>query len=845
MDTSEDRDKDGDMEDRVRRGRPKGKGRSHLEVLKEDVTSPVTSKRRTTSPTTSSWTPRQDERAAGTIPKQRDSTSTTTRPSFYIVGKAPTSLNMSKLPKSGSVLGRLLFLLESHSLSEASKMVGEEVKIVWNHHFGPRFIMGKEFGKEMESVTDEKLKIIKSDRHVAEKVVSMYNQWRNLEGQSRRPDRALKLNFMEKQQKFCLDIDLPFDIRKLEAETIIQQSETMDWREEVEYLRNQMTREQAGCVGSFDTRQKKRDDRILKEEISKEAKAAETESLKRKLMKNKADYDKENKEETLDENDNDNNFEIKTAKKGKKKIDVMGKISLTCDALNISIRDRTVISASVANALGVDLDKTNINKTTAGKVGKKLRLEKSADILTNFDCPDKVVVHWDGKTLKLKGRIESKRVCIFISGVDAEKTRKLLGIPEVESGKGVDEFEVVKEYLVKWKVKEQIIGMVFDTTASNSGEHSGACRFLEIWVYTPILWLACRRHVAELHIGSAVKHIMGTTKDPGVALFRRLRDQWRDLKIDYSELVLSDFSGAPQRLQDIAEEVLSWAREHLAKKTFPRDDYREFMELVVISLGGEVVGFVFKLPGPDHHARWMSKVIYNLKMKLVSKFFEMTEDELEKVNQVVEFVLLFYTKYWFTTPLAGSAARQDLTFMSNIQEYRKVNPSLSFAVLSSTYRHMWYLTPQLITLALTDKGLEDSNRQEMAKALHRQERKVIKTGKPSFPVLMYGATVTRQNMSVLIQPESWLVFDLLKLSGSQDWLLTPISDWSLSPDYIKLDKLTRNLVVVNDLAERGIHLATDFIKRVDSEEQRDALFQVVEDFRGRVKDTTKASLKLC
>ena len=156
-----------------------------------------------------------------------------------------------------------------------------------------------------------------------------------------------------------------------------------------------------------------------------------------------------------------------------------------------------------------------------------------------------------------------------------------------------------------------------------------------------------------------------------------------------------------------------------------------------------------------------------------------------------------------------------------------------------------YWGKQLITLALIDKGLEDSNMQEMTKVLHRQERKVIKTGKPSFPVLMYGATVTRQNMSVLIQPESWLVFDLLKLSGSQDWLLTPISDWSLSPDYIKLEKLTRNLVVVNDLAERGIHLATDFIKRVDSEEQKDALFQVVEDFRGRVKDKTKASLKLC
>ena len=69
-----------------------------------------------------------------------------------------------------------------------------------------------------------------------------------------------------------------------------------------------------------------------------------------------------------------------------------------------------------------------------------------------------------------------------------------MGIPQVESGKGVDEFEVVKEYLVKWKIKKQVVGMVFDTTASNSGADSGACRYLEVWLDTPILWLACRHH---------------------------------------------------------------------------------------------------------------------------------------------------------------------------------------------------------------------------------------------------------------------------------------------------------------------------------------------------------------
>ena len=35
---------------------------------------------------------------------------------------------------------------------------------------------------------------------------------------------------------------------------------------------------------------------------------------------------------------------------------------------------------------------------------------------------------------------------------------------------------------------------------------------------------------------------MGVTKDPGMALFRRLRETWRDLKIDYRNLKLYDIS---------------------------------------------------------------------------------------------------------------------------------------------------------------------------------------------------------------------------------------------------------------------------------------------------------------
>ena len=84
--------------------------------------------------------------------------------------------------------------------------------------------------------------------------------------------------------------------------------------------------------------------------------------------------------------------------------------------------------------------------------------------------------------------------------------------------------------------------------------------------------------------------------------------------------------------------------------------------------------------------------------------------------------------------------------MSSILEYRKVNSRLSFEVLRSAYRHLWYLTPQLITLSLTDTGLEDKNRQDIASELHSKDRLDISTGKPMIPMITYGPTVTRENM---------------------------------------------------------------------------------------------------
>ena len=108
-------------------------------------------------------------------------------------------------------------------------------------------------------------------------------------------------------------------------------------------------------------------------------------------------------------------------------------------------------------------------------------------------------------------------------------------------------------------------------------------------------------------------------------------------------------------MQEEAMAVLSWAEAELAKNTWPREDYRELLRLTIATLGGVVPGFQFLQPGPDHHARWMSKCLYYLKMKLLSNVFTMSEEEKSEVEEISPFILILYVKaflfYW--NPLSG------------------------------------------------------------------------------------------------------------------------------------------------------------------------------------------------
>ena len=89
------------------------------------------------------------------------------------------------------------------------------------------------------------------------------------------------------------------------------------------------------------------------------------------------------------------------------------------------------------------------------------------------------------------------RICVLIRH---DNQSHLLGAPGLEHGSGEDQFTAIQNLLDSFNLGQFIHGVCFDTTASNTGYLRGACARLANFNGRPLLLLACRHHVGELHI---------------------------------------------------------------------------------------------------------------------------------------------------------------------------------------------------------------------------------------------------------------------------------------------------------------------------------------------------------
>jgi len=204
-------------------------------------------------------------------------------------------------------------------------------------------------------------------------------------------------------------LEEPLNICKENVREVMMHSGIKDWETDYAHLQQQMDKSQKGIAIGIDVTQKKRDSRRMEKKVGEETRRFKSiEEVKR--MEAACELIGSNSESNPD---SDSEWTSPERIK-KRKVDVMGKIALTSDRLGISARKRAALAATCINAANIPMADTNISVTSAWRKGRQKRLQQSEKVKTDFTCPEFLVVHWDGKILKVKGGKSSERCCVCI-----------------------------------------------------------------------------------------------------------------------------------------------------------------------------------------------------------------------------------------------------------------------------------------------------------------------------------------------------------------------------------------------------------------------------------------------
>ena len=295
------------------------------------------------------------------------------------------------------------------------------------------------------------------------------------------------------------------------------------------------------------------------------------------------------------------------------------------------------------------------------------------------------------------------------------------------------------------------------------------------------------------------------------------------LKTSWNSLNLGDrrLPDIPSYFKEDVADILEYVNSKLDQEShLPRGDYKELLELVKLILGGDIerkkgYSYTIQRPGADHHARWMAKGIYVLKMVM----------------------LQHQLKSWFSSPSLTTAAVNDISLFTRLEKFKKVDRAVSLKTLAVLNRHTWYLTEENIAIALFNTDISLERRSELAKKIYLlqipSEEIVIR--KPTLP------SITSESiLEDFVGGRSRVLFDLLGVSLE----FLNEDNWNEAPEFFLVQAALRNLTPINDSSERALALATRFNTRITrTEASYQELMLVVESHCRKYSLKTKEDLK--
>ena len=176
-------------------------------------------------------------------------------------------------------------------------------------------------------------------------------------------------------------------------------------------------------------------------------------------------------------------------------------------------------------------------------------------------------------------------------------------------------------------------------------------------------------------------------------------------------------------------------------------------------------------------------------------------------------------------------------------EYKVIERTIAAVALKAMNGHLWYLTQELLPLALFS-NLEEELKENIVEVLKEHEhdtgasprRTGAEYGKPSFSVLSKEATVDRAKFT---RKDSFLFFKILKLETA--FLHTTVSEWPGEQSYLSAMEVVGHFSVVNDSAEPGVKLCHDFLQ-ISTQSRLQNVLQVVKNNRNAVPTNSNGKL---
>lgn len=539
--------------------------------------------------------------------------------------------------------------------------------------------------------------------------------------------------------------------------------------------------------------------------------------------------------------------------------DVMKSKRLTSLAarLKMTPAQQSIYTKKLVEVCGGDSSKLNLSYSYVDKSRRKT-IEQIATACKEQWVPPKFAsLHWDSKLLPTLNNPNILEQRLTVS-VGTHQATKLLGTPaypahssgDRQAGKKVA--ELTMELIETWNCCDSIVNMVFDTTASNTGHLTAACICVQEKLGRALLWSGCRHHVGEIILAQIFKDLkIETSKSPDIAVFLRFRKQFDVLNRNVNMMDISSMIFDEQ----VASTIEEWKTNSLMvlQGDFipARDDYKELIQLCCKFLG-RPVSFTLKRPGALHKARWMAKLLYAFKICLLEPAVNelspktiATKQQISQLRRFVTFSALIYCPWWFTCMSAIDAPHNDLQFVKSIFQYAAVDELVSNSAKKAILRHLWYLTPEMIPMALFSDLVSNSEKKEMAKRLLVLKPQTPITcplgrygtsyGKPNFPSDITETT----SLSELITQDSWFFFQIFEINS--EFLHENAAVWSDMGSYQQSLENIDALNVVNDSAERAVKLTTDFLPFARSENTFQHILQVVESNRSKTTNIRKSS----